>query len=1164
MVAGGPGAEGRAGDPVPGEPMGHSGREDWAGKLWTTIGRRAGPGTPVLPPPAPRRGAPGSPSPAAPGAGERYEILGTVGRGGMSVVFRARDRKLRREVAIKALRPDVAREPLAVSRMIREARAIASLNHPNILKLYDVGEQAPPFLVMEYVRGVTLHQAIAGGLWTLEERARVLDQVSRAVDAAHRHGVIHRDLKPGNILVEQTGRAVVLDFGLAHLASAEARLTRTGAVLGTPQYMAPEQVRGEGDRVDRRTDIYALGVMLYEAMTGRLPHMAATAAGLYEKILHEEAPPPRRINRHVPRDLETICLRAMSHDPRDRYATALDLAEDLRSALAGEPIDARPIGAPTRLLRRLARRKGTVLAAAALAALAASALGLWTALREREARLQDREARLTETQRSILSQLRVTSGACLEAALDLRRAGNLAAMQRHAARMEEICRKVSRDLPELAEPHYRWGRMLRAQMRDAEAFAEQERALAVEPDYPPALYERVVLRVREYRRRVRVLEEEALREEGRRRLRDADGQILPGAGRALPSRTELALKDPRALELNLRITDDLFRLESVAPRLDQGEVACARALRLWVAGSDRKARRLLEDVVRIRPDLEDAFEALAELDYEAGRHAEAIAWLTEGERRDRGYVPHLERRAFVRLAWAASMRGRGEDAGPLFEASVADHDEVLKRAPDRDSALVGRARARLAWASWKADRGEDPDPLHAAAMVDLAEALRRDPARPETWSFRGVAHGGMAASNGTRGEAPDPYFAAAIGDFGEALARDPESEEARRERGIVRMNWGFARASAGRDPEELFAAAIADFGEALRRNPRRADTWRRRAEARVHLADLTGARGCGPEPLYTAAVADYDEALKLDPPEDAFWAGRGDARARWANHRSSRGQDAGSLYAAAVADLGVALGLRPEKDAVWRLRGDVWSDWGLARDGQGGDPGAEYASALRDFDESLRLNPRPEAGWTRRANLRANWGMARMGRGEDPVEVFEAAVADYGEALARDAKRDEPWLGRGAARAAWAQHVHRSGEDPQAMYEQSILDHGEALARVPGRAAAWLGRGVARLNLWVYRRGQGGASDALCSDALADLTRAMELNPSHAITSMQRGIAHFNRACSRERRKEKAGADHRAALEDFRRAAVLNPLLEERVRPQAEASRRYLEGHAGE
>jgi predicted Ser/Thr protein kinase len=312
----------------------------------------------------------------------RYEIQDRLGEGVTSVVYRAWDRQLGRPVALKVLRENVGLSGVARERFDREARATAGISHPHVMVVYDSGEHAGRlYLVMEYVSGRPLSELLRGG--GLDERAvlRLVEKAARGVAAAHAKGVIHRDLKPANILVTDAGEPKVGDFGLAHFVEAGTELTRTGLALGTPLYMSPEQVRGESRTVSPRTDIYSLGAILYEALTGRPPHDGDTTMEIYGKIVGDEPVPPRQLRPKLSPDLQTITLKALEKSPDRRYESAEAFAEDLRRVLDGEPIGARPVGGLERLRRRIAKHRAGAVAALLAAALAAAAA--WEVVRIR-------------------------------------------------------------------------------------------------------------------------------------------------------------------------------------------------------------------------------------------------------------------------------------------------------------------------------------------------------------------------------------------------------------------------------------------------------------------------------------------------------------------------------------------------------------------------------------------------------------------------------------------------------------------------------------------------------------------------------------------------------------------------------------------------------------
>jgi serine/threonine-protein kinase len=275
-----------------------------------------------------------------------YELLGVLGRGGMGVVFKARHLRLNRLAALKMILTGPRAAHVELARFQREAEAFASVQHPNVVQIYEIGEhEGLPYLALEFVEGGNLAQKLDGTPWPPRPAAELAQTLARAVQVIHSKGLIHRDLKPANVLLTPEGAPKVADFGLVKRLEAAPGQTDTGEVIGTPNYMAPEQARGDAKRVGPAADVYALGAILYELLTGRPPFKAATAVETVVQVLHQEVVPPRQLQPKIPRDLETICLNCLHKEPERRHATALALADDLGRFLAGESIRARPVGA---------------------------------------------------------------------------------------------------------------------------------------------------------------------------------------------------------------------------------------------------------------------------------------------------------------------------------------------------------------------------------------------------------------------------------------------------------------------------------------------------------------------------------------------------------------------------------------------------------------------------------------------------------------------------------------------------------------------------------------------------------------------------------------------------------------------------------------------------
>src|SRR5213595_1543538 len=305
-----------------------------------------------------------------------YELLEEVGRGGQGVVFRARQKSLNRTVALKVIRLGQWASKAHLKRFRLEAEAAARLEHPGIVPIHEVGERdGSCYFSMKFVEGGQLDEVVRHAPMSSRQAAELVARVARTVHYAHEHGILHRDIKPGNILLDAKGEPHLTDFGLARLVETESNVTRTLEVLGTPSYMAPEQAVGNNAAIGSVTDVYGLGAVLYQLLTGQPPFAGGTTYETIKLLLDTEPRQPRLLNPKIDRDLSTICLKCLEKDPKRRYSSALALAEDLEHWLRHEPIRARRTGVLARG-RKWIRRSPAAAALVVMSVLLASAVGV--------------------------------------------------------------------------------------------------------------------------------------------------------------------------------------------------------------------------------------------------------------------------------------------------------------------------------------------------------------------------------------------------------------------------------------------------------------------------------------------------------------------------------------------------------------------------------------------------------------------------------------------------------------------------------------------------------------------------------------------------------------------------------------------------------------------
>lgn len=900
------------------------------------------------------------------GAGEgrigRYRLRREVGRGGMAVVYEAEDPLLRRRVALKVLAPEASRPDL-VERLHREARIAADLHHPHIVRFYELGSEPDAagrpryFLALEFVDGVSLAEAL--GSRAPGERLRILETVARAVAYAHAKGVVHRDLKPSNVLLEKGGRVVLTDFGLARADAAWTELTASNAVMGTPPYMAPEQVEGKVAEIGPRTDVYALGVMLFEAVTGRPPFQAATPAELFTRILLEEPPRPSSLAPGAGPGLDAICLKALEKDPARRYADAGEFADDLGRLVRGEPVRARPCGAIRRWARRLARRKAA--AAAGMALAAAVVLGWrWIAQRGEAAHWRGQ----------VLEEMKGRTESLLELALRARRMGHLDVLEACAPETEAACREVMRLFPEDPEPHYRLGRMYRALMRTGEALAQQEEALRRDPGHAGALYERLILRSDLYRQRL-----EPLRAVGLRRV-DRDEELA---------------------RLKSGIEEDARRL---------GDLESARGILAWLRGDLAEARVRLETACDREPDREELHSALGAIALLERRFEKAVQIAGAALERDKGYFPHRELRAAAHVLAAVEAARRGQEIEGHLAAARAEYDEVLRAAPERYESLSGRGILHAIALGLRQDGGGEPAAHYEAARKDLDRAVELRPGDSKAWLWRGLVQARWAAHRAGQGEEVEDLFDGAVRDIEKSVELGRSSPDA-----VLWLGWAWILRGLGRgmgdsgalscferaaatlepeaaaeppEPEILSALGVALVGRALASGrdragaaadlrravevqsralegaPEDARPWARRGTARLALAASGGAPPGGTD-LPAEAAADFEESLRRDPRHRESLIGLGRALAMQAAREQERGNldRAADLLEEARLRLDRAAELYPAHAGVYLHRAQVHALRARLAGGSSAEAAAEARQAARrDYETALRLNPR--------------------------------------------------------------------------------------------------------------------------------------------------------------------------------------------------------------
>ncbi|MEK7468292.1 MAG: protein kinase [Planctomycetota bacterium] len=815
-----------------------------------------------------------------------YRILRELGRGGMGVVYRALQPELRREVALKVMLSGGDESSSDVERFRREAAVVARMGrHPSLVQIHDIGRDGERlYFTMDFIEGRSLKQRIAEeGPLSGREAARIAADLASALAFSHAAGVVHRDVKPANVLMDREERAFLGDFGLARDLSSSVALTQSGAPIGTPAYMSPEQAEGRASRITPLSDVYSLGATLYEMLTGRPPFDGESQMDIIRQVLERDPVPPRSLRPEIHRDLDVICLKAMHKVPARRYESAAALEADLRRFLNNDPILARPPGFGEKLVSR-ARRHRVALAAAACVLFAGAGFGGWAAWRVKKR--DDAESDRARTQRakqdeyarrqSEVTPLLIEGKDLMTRWDDARKVGDWRGRNRFAAAAIATLTRAAEIFPEGAEVHFQLGMALRRGGWHEKALASLERAVSIDPLHTLAWFEHGDItesRLREVRG--------SLVRTGIVAIQGSQGFVPTGMNRTLMFRKEAGEGDaPRLLETAKRDFRRTLETGAGAERAAYG-----RAMLAFYADRFDEALRELDAALAANPYFTDALEARASiLEFSTRDMARGIAD-REAIHRLEPYNPWYTNE----LALSFQMAGRDKEALALVAEAVlnCDHPDVLTRGAsirfssgDYDGCLELAKRALATREGSRAGRADAAIYVPYVAMMrrefDAAlrgvDELEGDLGPDFAGAMRGeiqMARGDMGASaRAFRGITPGSYVEQ-VESLGAAFAEwwcgnldraRPLSETAVRMRvlpaapvirGIVRMDQGD------------LAGALGDFETVRRDEPALNVNYSNLAGARFLTGDYTGAITALEEAVSTTLTSpEQKEAVK--------------------------------------------------------------------------------------------------------------------------------------------------------------------------------------------------------------------------------------------------------------------------------------------------------------
>jgi serine/threonine-protein kinase len=1013
-----------------------------------------------------------------------YELREYLGSGAMGSVYKAWDRQLQRPVALKFLLGD---NPSLIGRFQQEARAQARVEHDNLCKIYEVGQtEGRHYIAMQLIEGERLTEAARK--MTLTEKVLAVRDVARALHEAHRAGLIHRDVKPSNIMVarERDGRwkPFVLDFGLAREARS-AGLTMTGAVLGTPAYMAPEQARGEIHKLDRRSDVYGLGATLYDMLTDRPPFPGDSFHQILPQVLDDVPSPPRDTHPEVPADVESIALKCLRKDPGERYDSARALADDLQRWLDGDAVVARPTSRWYRM-RMKARKNRVAVRVAAVAlpvVMAAVGWGIWN--QYTSARQQELAQEFGQRVQRMESIARIAAMAPLH---DIRPEREM--IRRQMVEIQESIRHAGNLARGPGEYALGRGHLALGDVDEAREHLESAWDAGYRP--PEVSYALGLVLGRQYQDRLQEIATVKDEEERDERRAAARTELRDPAMTQLREAAAVETESPQYVEALMALYDDRHD-EALA------KARAAYAEHPWLY----EANRLEGEILQLTAD-----ELRNGGDYDAAsrRYAEAVTAIERAAN-----VARSDPSTYTQLAMVALSRitlevnHRGLDVTPHYEDGIRATDLAAAANPDDAEALAVLAGIHKRVAEYRISQGQEAGEHLDNAIAAAERAVELDPGNAPAYRVLGSTYRQIGKDVRRRGDDPRPAFGKAIEAY-EIAGRLAPDWAFFASLGLLHKDIAVYQSGVGEDPRESFEEAIAAYERSIELRPMEWSTHYNLGNVRKFLARHEIEEGTDPQATLRRAISAFREASTWSPGNVLTLQSLGGVLNELALYELETGSDPTATLDSATVTLTEALSRNQDSNYAAHLHEGLGFSHSTRVEfllSRGEDPSADVQAAIDRFLAAIDANPTYFFSYCNLSDLYATLASHAAMMGEDPRHLVEMAVA-YGR---QSVDMDPTWLfAYGAmASALQAEALYRiaNDQDPDSTialgssYTDSIL---AANDRLPDAYCAQ-GTFQALRARWLCRT--SGATDNF-SEAEDWIVRALVMSPANAAYHLAR------------------------------------------------------------
>ncbi len=785
----------------------------------------------------------------------RFQLVTLLGKGGMGDVYKAYDPTLKRYMALKILRHE---EPETLQRFLREARAQAQVEHPNVCKIYESGEyNGHPYIAMQYIEGKNFKEL--NDKLTLEEKLYIVKEIALGLHAAHRQGLIHRDVKPANIMVaslEEGGwKPYIMDFGIAREQQASG-LTSTGMVVGTPFYMAPEHARGKLENLDRRSDIYSLGVTLYELLSGDLPFQGETPVEVLIQVIERDPLPLRKVNPGIPFDVETIVMKCLEKDPNRRYNSAKELAEDIGRYLDGEPITARPTTITYRIKRKIIKNKWASIFIGAASLAIVVLFGLWL------------QAQWAASRRAAIAQQLGQEVEKIESTIHYAHLLPLHNISREKNIIRERIRTIDTTMTGAGKmgfgpSHYAMGRGFMALQEYEKAKYHLEQAWDANYQTPEVAYElgralgELYLKESEIANRIENKE-----------LRDARKKKIENTFREPAVRFLMQAREIRDISQDyiVALVDFYKKNYRKALQILQAAMEKSGGDAPWLHEAKILEGNIYLTIGREKANYIEAMESFS--------RAEKVYLqvIEKGQSDIRGYMGLgrvLERKILIML------NSKGGDLQPLVTEAITQYEKALQIDPELVDVYVMKSWVYLWLGRSQVFAGKNPLEAFNQAITAAQTALKLQGDNFEAYTIVGITNRHLAEYQMQHGEDPTGAFQLAAWNFNKAIEFNPTYVMAYSGLGILYIRKAEYEMSLGQDTNESLEKSISTFKKALAINPQLLDLLNGLAGALWLKGEIMMSQGQDPRPTLLEAAQSLKNAIEVNPSVVHFYSNLG-------------------------------------------------------------------------------------------------------------------------------------------------------------------------------------------------------------------------------------------------------------------------------------------------